>query len=392
MTFKPPSGSSKNWLGLAALFGMVTAAATPIEREATPPRSAPASNGWIVIEGAGHENIMLFPVVTPKSVDTSPFITLDAALESGAAAITERDGKTIRRSGVALDQESPSVGTLALVNRSSKFLVLLAGELVNGGKQDRVISTDRIVPPGVELPLDVFCVERGRWSAGSSFTAAKTMAHPSVRERAAVDREQSAVWAAVASGTTASSDPSAPPPAVSSSMLGRVASLEAPTGAYRRIYQSAKVKSVTNSFTTELQNQFQGLTGKLTGQHVVGVVVAYDGAPVWADVFASSELFDKYWPKLLQSYVTEAVARSAKATPASLDDARKFLDGVDGRETVESEPRAFRLRQVKSDTQSEVELYSVVPAEMLIHRLKIQRTNTDERQPAPTHPQILRRR
>jgi hypothetical protein len=390
MTFKPPSGS-KNWLGLAALFGVAAAAAAPPGGENTPPHTAAAVNGWTVVEGAGHQNITLFPVVTANAADTSPFVTLDAALESGEAAITERDGKTIRRSALwARDEETPSVSTLALVNRGSKFLVLLAGEIVNGGKQDRVISTDRIIPPGVELPLDVFCVERGRWSAGSSFAAAKLMAHPSVRERAAVDREQQSVWAAVAQGSTARKrSAEAPPPAVSSSMLAQIASAEAPTGAYRRIYQSARVQSETSGFETELQRQFSKLSERLGGGRVVGVVVAYDGAPVWADLFASPQLFEKYWPKLLQSYVTEAVARSSGTTAASLEDARRFLDPVDGRETVESEPKAFRLRQVRTDTQSDVELYSIAPAEMLIHRLKIQRTNADQE---PVRPQMLRRR
>ena len=85
----------------------------------------------------------------------------------------------------------PSVNQLVLINRSKRPLLLLAGELVSGGKQDRIIAKDRIVPVGAQpLPLNVFCVEHGRWSAGSKFTAAKTIVHPSVREQAAVNQEQ----------------------------------------------------------------------------------------------------------------------------------------------------------------------------------------------------------
>ena len=67
-----------------------------------------------------------------------------------------------------------SVNQLVLINRGKRPLVLLAGELISGGKQDRIIAKDRIVAPGADpLPLDVFCVEHGRWSSGSQFATAK---------------------------------------------------------------------------------------------------------------------------------------------------------------------------------------------------------------------------
>src|SRR5439155_26998487 len=87
-----------------------------------------------------------------------------------------------------------SVNQLVLINRSKRPLLLLAGELVSGGKQDRVMGKDRIVPAGAPLlPLEVFCVEHGRWSGSSQFSAAKTIVHPSVRVRAAVDQKQTEV-------------------------------------------------------------------------------------------------------------------------------------------------------------------------------------------------------
>ena len=47
-------------------------------------------------------------------------------------------------------------------------MLLLAGEIVAGGKQDRVIGKDRIVPAESDpVDLGVFCVEPGRWVATS---------------------------------------------------------------------------------------------------------------------------------------------------------------------------------------------------------------------------------
>src|SRR2546430_887044 len=54
-----------------------------------------------------------------------------------------------------------------------------------------IIGKDRIVPVGAPpLPLDVFCVEHGRWTGSSQFAAASTIVHPSVREKAAVDQDR----------------------------------------------------------------------------------------------------------------------------------------------------------------------------------------------------------
>src|SRR4029077_10657339 len=94
------------------------------------------------------------------------------------------------------------VNQLVLVNRGKRPLILLAGEVVSGGKQDRIIGKDRIVPVGAEpLPLDVFCVEHGRWTGGSDrFAEAKMMVHPTVRDKAAFEQDQSQVWATVGGG------------------------------------------------------------------------------------------------------------------------------------------------------------------------------------------------
>jgi hypothetical protein len=60
------------------------------------------------------------------------------------------------------------VNQLALINNSDRPLLLLAGEIVTGGKQDRVVGRDRIIPAHNEpVALDVFCVEPHRWTGVS---------------------------------------------------------------------------------------------------------------------------------------------------------------------------------------------------------------------------------
>ena len=103
-----------------------------------------------------------------------------------------------------------------LINNSKRPLILLAGEIVTGGKQDRVIGKDRIIPSESDpMDLGVFCVEPGRWVGSSdrfgvvvgggkvpsSVTA--PMAAPNVRAKAMADKDQQQVWSEVAKTRTA---------------------------------------------------------------------------------------------------------------------------------------------------------------------------------------------
>src|SRR5258706_260710 len=187
-----------------------------------PPLPGKSEGEWRLLEPVRYGNLSIFPVVSTRAYDTSWFLTLDEGLASGEIQVREQgsEGMARSRDGVVrlADSNGASVNQLVLINRSKRPLLLLAGELVSGGKQDRIIGKDRIVPVGAEpLPLDVFCVEHGRWIGSSSqFSASKTIVHPSVREQAAVEQKQTEVWAAVAGGSTPrarfSVAPSATPP------------------------------------------------------------------------------------------------------------------------------------------------------------------------------------
>jgi hypothetical protein len=349
------------------------------------------AGGWRLGDPVTYENLTVFPILASKTADTSGFTTLDEALGSGDAVVSESGSEAIRRSRDGRPykipvQSSATVNQLVLINRGSKPLILLAGELVSGGKQDRIISKDRIVPPDAEpLPLDVFCVEQGRWSSGTQFSAAKLMVHPSVREKAVADQEQSKVWAAVRKGSTSSGGvtgagtfpsptPALPPP-LSSQELDRVVTSEAPTQSYKGIYKSSRVENSVEPFAEELRRRFARATVNLKGESVVGVVVAYGRELAWSDAFASATLFERYWPKLLRSYVVEALARPRTTERPSIDDAREFLQPLAGHENIESEPGIYSLRQVFENHYVEVELEALRPSKMLLHTLKIHRTS-----------------
>src|SRR6202522_3843648 len=164
----------------------------------------PAS-GYKVLEPIRNGSLTVFPVVASKSYATGEFLTLDEGLRSGEVVVTEYGnvrGLVRQRVAPAAQRDSAEVNRLVLVNNSKRPLLLLAGEIVAGGKQDRVIGMDRIVPSESDpIDLSVFCVEPGRWVAtsdrfgtsGATYGAAKgvaaaaaastLMAQPSVRAK-----------------------------------------------------------------------------------------------------------------------------------------------------------------------------------------------------------------
>lgn len=369
--------------GFGALGGLAFVSASP-----NPAPGKPEGN-WRLLDPVTYENITIFPVVSSTNQDTSAFLTLDEGLSTGEVIISEQGGAGLARSRdgrpIPVPQYSgASVNQLVLISRSKRPLLLLAGELVSGGKQDRIIGKDRIVPVGAEpLPLDVFCVEHGRWTGASSqFVASKTIVHPSVREQAAVAQNQQEVWDAVRSGSslrTRSYDAGAAgapaPPVLSADRLDATIASAAPTQSYEKIYEGSRLGVSVDEFVDQLQRRFNRAISGLKGERVVGVVVAYGSDVAWSDIFASGELFDHYWNKLLRSYAVEALARPRYREAAAVTDAREFLLSLNGREIVESEPGVYRWREITEGHLSEIELESIQPKPIVLHRLLLHRTS-----------------
>jgi hypothetical protein len=379
----------RNFIGLTAVGGLTLGAVAPlISGHAPEPDPNPAAeNSWRLLPGITYENITLFPVVSSGGADTSAFLTLDEGLASGEVVVTEQgSGGMIRSERVtpAVDtNRGAAVNQLVLINRSKRPLLLLAGELVSGGKQDRIIGKDRIVPVGAEpLPLDVFCVEHGRWSSGSQFSAAKTMVHPSVREQAALAQDQNQVWSAVRAGSTA---PAARQESVEVSVMGptvitadsisQSVQMNAPTQAYSKIYEDGRVGASVDQMVSMLERRFEKAVDGLKGERVVGVIVAYGDEVAWSDIFASPELFNHYWMKLLRSYSVEALARPRVREVATEGDAREFLRRLNGKTVEESEPNVYRWREITEGRLALIELDALTPKAVTIHRLFVLRTS-----------------
>jgi hypothetical protein len=305
-------------------------------------------------------------VVASKSYDTAEFLTLDEGLRSGDVVVTEAGqarGLIRHRPGepsVIRPVRGPEVNQLVLINNSKRPLLLLAGEIVTGGKQDRVIGKDRIVPAESDpVDLSVFCVEPGRWVAANGKNefsggraAGAVFASPGVRASAMAAKNQQQVW-----------------DNVERSKMAMAANLAAPaaaevnsTSSYARVMDNKEVQQKVDSVAEPVQHNYESVIRQLRDKNAVGVVVAVNGEIVWADLFASTQLLQKYWPKLVRSYATEAVVTRAKGGEASLREAQKFLDDLQGRhETAETEPGLYRQTEITGDGFKVFELTSLLP-------------------------------
>jgi hypothetical protein len=361
-------------------FGLILMASARGGDQGGLPASA---SDYKILAPISHGDLTIFPVVSTKVHDTSDFITLDEGIRSGEVVVTEvgnlHSSMYRRRPYQVRPVGGAEVNRLVLVNNSKHPLILLAGEVVTGGKQDRVVGKDRIVPAESDpVDLSVFCVEHGRWTETSTKfdTHASVMLQPSVRMKAMVDQDQQKVWDEVGRSRTAMAGALASPPHPSASPVpgqtsetvtvtasAAVVELNGTTS-YAKARENKAVKQEVDSIVEPMQKSYESVIKQLRNQNAIGVVVAVKGHIVWADMFASSILLGKYWPKLLDSYATEALTMPGARTEIGIKEARAFLENWQARhEVVDSEPGLYRQRELIGDKFRAFQLTSLLARE-----------------------------
>jgi hypothetical protein len=216
----------------------------------------------------------------------TPMATLDEMMPGGKISITET-------------ANGGSVNTLVLSNHGDRPVFIMAGEILAGAKQDRILQQDVILPSGgTSVQVPAFCVEHGRWREQSSaFYTEKAAAPVAVRRAAQASKNQAVVWEEVASNNAA-------------------VSVSAPTGTLSATYKSGRVVEVRKAFLDALSRLPRNFPS------AAGAVVLVNGKIVGADLFGDPKLFGRLWGKLLDSYIAEAVRREKEesATTASAED------------------------------------------------------------------------
>ncbi len=356
-------GSSLTLLAAVAVGAAILLSPT---RPAASGPTAPFKEPWKVLKAIRHQGLQIFPIVLIQgkgSGNPKEYITLDEGLKSGVIVVTEvgqptplvrgrpsrgggSQGQTFQNQQARGGQgQGAEVNRLLITNSSGRKLVLLAGEMVVGGQQDRIVQKDMIIAPtGKPFDLSVFCVEHGRWTPNSaSFAPASNaiakggaVADPTVRGAAQGSRRQEDVWQKVAE---------------KNSQAGG-GGFGGGSGTYGVTVSSDKAQKDAKPYMDAISK------GMPDG--AVGAIIAIHGEIVWVDAFRTPDLFQRYWPKLLQSYIVDAMTTPVPPAnermprvlrePPTIADAEKFLFDRTGKSAFEGTDGVYLLRRIEAPT------------------------------------------
>jgi len=243
------------------------------------------------------EKLRLIPIVGNDAYeqayqDIGKLVPMNKALQDGRLKVMEQDG-------------GATVNTLQVQNASKDTIYLMQGEVVVGGKQDRMLAQDVIVPPGATMNIGAFCVEHGRWQAGSTgheFNGTIGVVGQKARKAAAVDKEQSRVWEEVAKDIKKNET-------------------DTRSGSYAHLMQDKEFQAER----TRYREKLLGLPASRNG--IVGVIAVSGDKVVGLDVFATAELFAQAFPQLVDAYIAEAL-NNGKPVTMTTEQVQTYFTGL----------------------------------------------------------------
>jgi len=330
------------------MFSIATAGLAVLSLAAAAPRSAFADTKTRISGPYAHEKLAVYFVHGPSVPGPAP-LTLQEALEKGSVRVLE----------------TGEVNELKIENTGSEDIFIQSGDIVKGGRQDRVLRMSFVLPPNSgEVALAAFCVEAGRWSArGSESVAAflsaseampsreaklamrAPMATASVPEPNDIGRmnpmytgpdntyvRQREVWDSVAK--TQSN--------LTSVLTSSVASPDSETSLQLSL-ENEKLKKARAAYLTALEAPGE------KKDDIIGYVFAVNGRISSADVYPSNALFRKMWPKQLAAGVTEAIgaAETKPAATPSVDAVDQFLTTAEKGKAQEQVVNSLSRQEVR---------------------------------------------
>jgi hypothetical protein len=331
------------------------------------PAGAAPDAGLKISEPVQHENLAIYLVRGPSTPGAIP-ATLEEALLK----------KTI------IVHETGSVSELQIENTGNEPVFIQFGDIVKGGRQDRVLTTSLLIPPNSgKVAIGAYCVEQGRWSKRgiedvTRFSASNAQIF-SREAKVAIARAPIAAEARRASPPT-----DLAPPTQSSDRVDierrirnsaqRQAVLQGGSSGQGEVWRSvssvqgllgeklaAPVASEESRTSLQLTLENERLKAAqqgfitafepkgLDGNDIIGVVLAVNGKIASADIYPSNGLFRKMWPKLIRAAATDAFAHRVDAAPTAptVDLAEAFLADAQKGEVSERALADIALHQTR---------------------------------------------
>lgn len=237
-----------------------------------------------LMESQVHKNVAIIPIKTPINYKFD-ILTLKKGFELGLAEVKECEHST--------------VNTLIVANNSVTPLLLVDGEEIVGGDQNRIVSATILIAPESEMKIPVNCTEHGRWRYEKEFVHSDYMANSRTRFAKAHSRythedRQSAVWRSI-------------------DELEHKRCYHSPTSAMTESYDNAKDELDVSEFKIE-----KGQTG---------VLVIVSGKIKGFELFFNSQIYSEYHEKILKSYLIDAEIND-DVFAINVDEAKSYIENA----------------------------------------------------------------
>lgn len=269
------------------------------------------------------ENLTVWPVLSKAVHATRAYLTLALAQERGWAVIRETGASAA--SGAPGGEVSGQVNQLVIENRGEEPILVPAGTVFKGGKQDRQLGEDLIVEVGETVRVEAYCIEQGRWSSRRDgedteghFVSLDLVASKRVRSSAHYAKRQDEVWRQVA----ATNNKAAQAP---------------PSGTFLATVEEGdrEARATRERIAGRVREHFAGLEGDLP---VVGFAYAINGEPIGMRTFANPQLMSAHLDPFIRTMGLEAqvaqrrdrsTGRPVYSETASADALLAMLRGIE---------------------------------------------------------------
>jgi hypothetical protein len=254
-----------------------------------------------------YKNMSVVPLINKGKKSRLEYKLLNEAIEDSSLTIKELDAYG-------------SVNNLTAIVNSEEDVLILKGEYIVGGKQNRMITVNGLIDRDEgRIDIPVHCVEHGRWGYGGygkgadyEFKSQKIMSaavRGGVMKRFAGQHGQSATWNMVEKS------------------LGD-AGVHSHTQDFGKIYKDKKRD------IDDYVHAFDYVSGQ------VGFVAAISdrrgNISVYMDLFDQAKTLSKHGDRLLASYAVDAITARGDTIKFSKAKAEDFLDEVaESRMTVD---------------------------------------------------------
>jgi len=220
--------------------------------------------------------------------------------------------------------ETGDVNKLTIQNFGERTVFMQGGDIIKGGRQDRALQSDLILPPKSKLTeINVFCVEHGRWSqrgqeSDKGFaTSYEALPSTELKMSALAKKDQSDVWSNVEKFQ-----------GMVSGRLQTDATAKASPTSLQLTLENKKIRDAAQQYVDKLGKVIEGKND------VVGYALSINGTITSSDVYDSPDLFKKMWHKQLSAAATEAFMKQGQQhVPAAAPSATALTAQLQSRDS-----------------------------------------------------------